>query len=237
MLRAAQRRVEIRQTFYDPLTPTDAWFLYAERPETPLDIGTVFIFDEASQIEGGRGLGELEERIAARLHLVPRYRQKIHPVRFHLGHPVWVDDPDFDLGYHVRHEYLPPPGDGATFRATVARILQRPLDMRRPLWEMTVVHGLGDGRIALVNRAHHAMVDGVSAADILTVLMDVSPEGTVITPPAQPWVARPAPSTLRLMIPLIRSRFRKGLRRPTAFAATGPSGASPSAGCSRCCAT
>jgi len=199
-----------RQTFYDPLSPTDAWFLYAERPETPLDIGTVFIFEEAASVPGRRGLGELEERIAARLSMVPRYRQKIHRARFQVGHPVWVDDPYFDLGYHVRHEYLPPPGDGATFRATVARILQRPLDMRRPLWDMTVVHGIRGGRIALVNRAHHAMVDGVSSADILTVLMDLTPEGDGSVAPPEPWVARPAPSTLKLMVPLIRSRFRRG---------------------------
>ena len=188
--------------FFEPLSARDAWFLYAERPETPLDLGTVYIFEGGSQVPGGRGAEGVEETIRERIHLVPRYRQRIHRVPFNLAHPVWVDDPHFDLGAHVRREVLPPPGEGAALRRLVMRILARPLDMRRPLWEMTIVTGLRGGRVVLVNRAHHAMVDGVSSVDILTLLLDTTPEA--FTPePADEWKPRPAPSDWQLIRPML----------------------------------
>src|SRR5215471_3847374 len=95
-------------SFSEPLSAADAWFLYAERPETPLDLGTVYIFESGSRVPGGRGALGIEQTVMERLHLVPRYRQKVHSVRFHLGHPVWVDDPDFHIGNHVRYEVVPP---------------------------------------------------------------------------------------------------------------------------------
>src|SRR5690348_2435839 len=148
------------QPFYEPLSGRDAWFLYAERPQTPLDLGTVYVFEGESQLPGGRGAAGVEETVAERIHLVPRYRQRIHRVPGNLAHPVWVDDPHFDLGHHIRREVLPPPGEGAQVRKLVARILSRPLDKRRPLWEMTLITGLRSGQVVIVNRAHHAMVDG-----------------------------------------------------------------------------
>lgn len=190
-------------TFGEPLSARDAWFLYAERPETPLDIGTVYVFEGGSQVPGGRGAMGVEETVRERIHLVPRYRQRIHRVPFNLAHPVWVDDPDFDLGAHIRREVLPPPGDGATLRKLVARILSRPLDKRRPLWEMTLITGLRGDRVVIVNRAHHAMVDGVSSVDILTLLLDPSPEGFTPEPPAEPWRPRPQPSNWELIRPLL----------------------------------
>jgi diacylglycerol O-acyltransferase len=193
----------VSESFFEPLSATDAWFLYAERPETPLDLGTVYIFEPGSRVPDGRGVMGIRETVAERLHLVPRYRQRIHPVRFHMGHPVWVDDPDFDLDFHIRHESLPAPADGATFRTTVARILARPLDMRRPLWDMTVLSGLPHGKIAVINRAHHAMLDGASAADIITVLLDLTPEGNPIEPPQEAWKPRPAPGQWELIRPML----------------------------------
>ncbi|HEV8597001.1 MAG TPA: wax ester/triacylglycerol synthase domain-containing protein, partial [Candidatus Dormibacteraeota bacterium] len=142
--------------FFEPLSARDAWFLYAERPETPLDLGTVYVFEGGSRVPGGRGAEGIEETVAERIHLVPRYRQRIQTLPFNLAHPVWVDDPNFDLGAHIRREVLPAPGDGAQVRKLVARILSRPLDKRRPLWEMTLVTGLKGGRVVIVNRAHHA---------------------------------------------------------------------------------
>lgn len=189
--------------YFEPLTARDAWFLYAERAETPLDLGTVYVFEGGSRVAGGRGAEGVEETIRQRIHLVPRYRQRIHRVPFNLAHPVWIDDPNFDLGAHIRREVLPPPGDGATLRRQVMRILARPLDMRRPLWEMTIITGLRGGRIVLVNRAHHAMVDGVSSVDILTLLLDPSPEAFTPEPPAEPWRPRPTPSNWQLIRPLL----------------------------------
>ncbi|HYM97226.1 MAG TPA: wax ester/triacylglycerol synthase domain-containing protein, partial [Candidatus Sulfotelmatobacter sp.] len=189
--------------FFEPLSARDAWFLYAERPETPLDIGTVYVFEGTSQVPGGRGALGVEETIKERIHLVPRYRQRVHRAPFNLVHPVWVDDPHFDLGAHVRREVLPPPGDGAALRRLVMRILARPLDMRRPLWEMTIVTGLKGDRVVLVNRAHHAMVDGVSSVDILALLLDPSPEGYTPEPPEHEWQPRPAPSNWQLIKPML----------------------------------
>ena len=189
--------------FYEPLSARDAWFLYAERPETPLDLATVYIFEGGSRLPGGRGAMGVEETVAERIHLVPRYRQRIHRVPFNLAHPVWIDDPNFDLGAHIRREVLQPPGDGAQVRRHVARILARPLDKRRPLWEMTLITGLRGGRVMIVNRAHHAMVDGVSSVDILTLLLDTTPEGFTPDPPAEPWKPRPAPTSWQLIRPLL----------------------------------
>ena len=191
------------QPFYEPLSARDAWFLYAERPQTPLDLSTVYVFEGESQLPGGRGALGVEETVRERIHLVPRYRQRIHRVPLNLVHPVWVDDQNFDLGAHVRREVLPPPGDGATLRKLVMRILARPLDMRRPLWEMTIVSGLRGGRVVIVNRAHHAMVDGVSSVDILTLLLDTTPEGYTPEPPSEALTPRPKPSNWQLIRPAL----------------------------------
>ena len=189
--------------YFEPLSARDAWFLYAERPTTPLDIGTVYVFEGDSQVPGGRGALGIEETVKERIHLVPRYRQRIHRVPWNVAHPVWVDDPHFDLGAHIRREVLPPPGDGASLRRLVMRILARPLDMRRPLWEMTIVTGLRGGQVVLVNRAHHAMVDGMSSVDILSLLLDPSPDGYTPEPPASGWQPRPAPSNWQLIRPIL----------------------------------
>jgi diacylglycerol O-acyltransferase len=191
------------QPYFEPLSARDAWFLYAERPLTPLDIGTVYVFEGGSRVPGGRGALGVEETVKERIHLVPRYRQRIRRVPFNLAHPVWVDDPNFDLGAHIRREVLPAPGDGASLRRLVMRILARPLDMRRPLWEMTIVTGLRGGRVVLVNRAHHAMVDGVSSVDILSLLLDPDPEGYKPEPLANGWRPRPGPTNWQLIRPLL----------------------------------
>jgi WS/DGAT/MGAT family acyltransferase len=189
--------------YYEALSARDAWFLYAERQQTPLDLGTVYVFEGGSRVAGGRGALGVEETIKGRIHLVPRYRQRILRVPANITHPVWVDDAHFDLGAHIRREVLPPPGDGASLRRLVMRILARPLDMRRPLWEMTIVTGLRGGRVVLVNRAHHAMVDGVSSVDILSLLLDPDPEGYTPEQPAGEWQPRPEPSNWQLIRPVL----------------------------------
>ncbi|HEY3085753.1 MAG TPA: wax ester/triacylglycerol synthase family O-acyltransferase, partial [Candidatus Dormibacteraeota bacterium] len=206
-------------TFFEPLSARDAWFLYAERPEAPLDLGTVYVFEGGSRVPGGRGAEGLEETVAERIHLVPRYRQRIQTLPFNIAHPVWVDDPHFDLGAHIRREVLPPPGDGAQVRKLVARILSRPLDKRRPLWEMTLITGVRGGRVVIVNRAHHAMVDGISSLDILTLLLDADPEGYRPAPPP-PWKPRPAPSNWEILRPMlwnVRSRPKQERSRLPVF--------------------
>jgi diacylglycerol O-acyltransferase len=161
------------------------------------------VFEGTSQVPGGRGALGIEQTIKERIHLVPRYRQRIQRVPLNIAHPVWVDDAHFDLGAHVRREVLPPPGDGAALRKLVMRILSRPLDMRRPLWEMTIVTGLHGDRVVLVNRAHHAMVDGVSSVDILTLLLDTTPETYTPEPPDVVWAPRTAPTSWQLIRPML----------------------------------
>ena len=161
------------------------------------------MFEGGSQVPGGRGALGIEETVKERIHLVPRYRQRIQRVPFNVAHPVWVDDPHFDLGNHVRREVLPPPADGAALRRLVMRILSRPLDMRRPLWEMTILTGLSGDRVVVVNRAHHAMVDGVSTVDILTLLLDTTPETYTPEQPKEAWEPRGAPTSWQLIRPLL----------------------------------
>ena len=180
-------------THSEPLTGLDSWFLYGERHEAPLHIGATYIFEGAPRVKGGRGALGLARTIEERLHLVPRYRQKVMWLPGNLGNPVWVDDPDFDLSYHVRRAALPSPGDDATLRDYTARIFARPLDLDKPLWEMTVVEGLSGGRVAVVNKVHHAMVDGISTVDLATLLLDSDPEPTKYQKPRK-WKARPAPT-------------------------------------------
>lgn len=183
---------------YEPLTALDAWFLYGETPQTPLHIGGVYIFEAGSRIPGGKGALGLAKTLEERLHLLPRYRQKVRFLPFNLGHPIWIDDADFDLSYHVRHAALPKPGDDATLREYAARVYARPLDLTKPPWEVTIVEGLEGDRVAMISKVHHSMVDGISTVDIGALLLDAQPEPTPHPePPA--WEPRPAPSDLEIL--------------------------------------
>lgn len=184
--------------FFEELTALDAFFLYAEREEAPLHIGAVYIFEGEPRTAGGRGAQGIQQTLQERLHLVPRYRQKVRFRPLNLGHPVWVDDPDFDIDYHVRRSALPRAGDDAALREFASRVLARRLDTSRPLWELYIVEGLTGGRVALVNKVHHAMVDGLSTVDIGTLLFDIEPEQPPRTP--EPWAARPEPDGLSLAL-------------------------------------
>ena len=195
-------------TFFEELTALDAFFLYAERDEAPLHIGGVYIFEGEPRVPGARGARGIERTLEERLHLLPRYRQRVRFRPLNLGHPVWVDDPEFDLSHHVRHAVLPRPGTDAVLRDTAARILAQRLDTRRPLWELTVVDGLSGGRVAVINKVHHAMVDGISSVDIGTLLFDAEPDSPPMEP--EPWDPRPAPDDLSLAMDSF-----EGLRRVT----------------------
>ena len=137
---------------------------------------------------------ELRDHIDSRLHLVPRFRQKLRLVPFGQGRPRWVDDPHLNLGYHIRHTALPDPGSDEQLRILAARLFSQRLDRSKPLWEMWLVDGLEGDRFALVTKIHHALVDGVSGVDITNVLFDAAPDPP--EPPAspEPWVPRPEPS-------------------------------------------
>jgi WS/DGAT/MGAT family acyltransferase len=149
---------------------------------------------------------ELVEEIVARLHLVPRYRQRLAFVPFNQGRPVWVDDPHFNATYHVRHTALPRPGGDAELKRLCGRVFSQALDRSRPLWELWLVEGLSDDRFAVVSKTHHALVDGISGVDIATVLFDTSPDPMPVAPPDQEWVPKPLPSDAQLLADAVLER-------------------------------
>src|SRR4051812_4813488 len=159
------------------LTRLDASFLYLEEPDTPMHVGGVLILEAPPG-----GVDALAALVEARLPLVPRYRQRVAVVPGHLANPVWVDDPDFDIAYHLRRNGLPRPGTEAQLLDLVSRLASRPLDRTRPLWEMYLVDGLAQGRVAVITKTHPALVDGLSAIDIGQVLLDVEPDAPAPEP-------------------------------------------------------
>ncbi len=167
---------------------------------------------------------EFRDHIASRLHLVPRFRQKLRFVPFAQGRPVWVDDPHLNLDYHVRQTALPAPGSEEQLRNLAARIFSQQLDRSKPLWELWLVEGLRDDRFAIVGKSHHALVDGVSGVDITTVLfdLDAEPQGPAASSP--PWLARPEPTDLNLVTDAIRERLTspKEIARGVRAALRGP---------------
>ncbi|MGY1848410.1 MULTISPECIES: WS/DGAT/MGAT family O-acyltransferase [unclassified Blastococcus] len=170
----------------------EASFLYLEEPGVPMHVGGVLILETPPG-----GLDALAALVEARLSLVPRYRQRVAEVPGHLANPVWVDDPDFDITYHLRRSGLPRPGTEQQLLDLVSRLMSRPLDRRRPLWEAYLVEGLGGNRVAVVTKTHPALVDGLSAVDIGQVLLDVSPDAPA--PEAAEWRPRRPPSGVELV--------------------------------------
>jgi diacylglycerol O-acyltransferase / wax synthase len=182
-----------RQGHGDRLTSLDAAFLEMESPTRHMHVGGLFVFDPP---EGDRqfDFSAFHQLVRSRLHLVPRYRQKVVAPPLQLARPIWVDDPYFDLSYHVRHAALPAPGTIAQLTEYSCRILSRPLDRDRPLWELYVIEGLENGRIALLGKTHHAMIDGLSGIDIATVMLDITPEQSDVLPDPEPWSPTTVPS-------------------------------------------
>jgi diacylglycerol O-acyltransferase / wax synthase len=181
----------------DRLSATDAAFLYGEDASTPMHVGGVVVLAP----DPGFDYQRVVELIGARLSLVPRYRQKVRFVPGRLARPVWVDDEDFDITYHVRRSALPTPGTDAQLNELVGRLISRPLDRTRPLWEIYVIEGLADGRVALVNKTHHAMVDRIGAVDVAAAILDITRDPRDL--PDQPWIPTPAPSEIDLVVDAI----------------------------------
>jgi WS/DGAT/MGAT family acyltransferase len=176
------------------LTGLDTSFLHMERAGAHMHVASSSIFEGPAPTHA-----EFRDHIASRLHLVPRFRQKLRFVPFDQGRPVWVDDPHLNLDYHVRQSALPAPGSEEQLRNLGARIFSQQLDRSKPLWELWLVEGLRDGRFAIIGKSHHALVDGVSGVDITTVLfdLDAEPQGSPSSSP--PWLARPEPTDLKLL--------------------------------------
>ncbi len=181
------------------MSAQDAMFLHVENDVTPMHIGGVSIFEGPPP-----AFDDLRAMVEGKLHLTPRYRQKVRFVPLGLGEPVWVDDPHFNIGYHLRHTAVPSPGSEEQLRNTAARVFSQHLDRSKPLWEIWMVEGLDDDRWALLSKVHHCMVDGVAATDMMSLMFGESPGSAN----GEPWQPEPEPSGLDLIVYSARHRVR-----------------------------
>jgi diacylglycerol O-acyltransferase / wax synthase len=215
---------------YERLSALDASFLDVEDTSTHMHVAGTMLFDARplTDAAGALAFDRIYQLVESRLHLIPRYRQRLAYVPFE-GHPVWVDDARFNLHYHLRHTALPPPGSVRVLKRLCGRILSQKLDRTKPLWELWVVEGIEGGRFALISKIHHCVVDGLSGVDIAETLMNLGPDGTIEPPPT--WRPRQAPSGAELALDAIGRRALTPLRllRQLGTAAADPRGTMTSA--------
>jgi WS/DGAT/MGAT family acyltransferase len=187
----------------EQLSGLDATFINMETRNSPTHIGGLYVYDQSSAPGGKVTFKGILANLESRLHLARCFRQKIVRVPFGLDHPYWIEDPNFDLEYHVRHIALPKPGDWRQLCIQVARLHARPLDLDKPLWEMTVIEGLDrvqglpKGCFAVLTKVHHAAIDGVSGVEMTAATHDLEPEGTP-EPPVSEWVSENEPTLIEL---------------------------------------
>jgi diacylglycerol O-acyltransferase / wax synthase len=193
------------------LTGLDAAFLALETPAVYGHVGSVSIVDVRA-LDEPFTLDGLTRFIAARLDQLPPFRRRLVTVPFGLDQPYWIDDPDFDLEFHVRELALPAPGDDAKLTEQVARLHARPLDRSRPLWELYLIHGLSGGRAAIYSKVHHAAIDGVAGTDLVTALLDLTPEGRPGDETPAAFQGESVPSGARLLASSVTSLARQPLR-------------------------
>lgn len=198
---------------YERLSAQDRSFLVFDTPTTPMHVSAVLLFEDRlpRTPRGAMDIGRIRAHVNARLHLLPRYRQRLMFTPL-LQYPVWVDDARVDVRYHVRHTSLPRPGTIEQLHDLTGRLMSQPMDQQRPLWELWIVEGLADDRVALVVKVHHCVIDGTSGVEILTALMSSTAEVEPATFPE--WHARPAPT----MAELLRDEIRHHVELPVVAA-------------------
>lgn len=184
---------------YERLSPQDATLYCAEAPAAPLQVGALCLFEAGPLLDasGRIRIGDLRSHIQSRLSCSPRFCQKLVPIPFALGRPVWIDDPSFDIANHVHATALPHPGGPAELRAFMVHLMEVPLERGRPLWEVWFVEGVEGDRIAVVPKVNHVMADGIAVLQSALAVLDLHPDAAVETP--TPWSPRPAPSRPRLL--------------------------------------
>ena len=192
----------------DRMSPTDAGFYYAESENTPLHVGSVAVFEGPAP-----SYGDVVRLLMGKLPLVPRYRQRVRRVPLDLGRPLWVDDPHFQILYHVRHTAVPSPGSEEQLRNLAGRVLGQRLDLAKPLWELWLVEGLEDGRWALISKVHHCMVDGIAGTDLMQLMFDLTPDATHGEP--QDWTPQRNPSSLEVVAGAVQDAVTHPLRELT----------------------
>lgn len=192
-------------TTRDRLSALDASFLHLETGGAHMHVATVLVFAGVAPTHE-----EFMAGVESRLHLVPRFRQRLAHVPFGQGRPVWVDDPHFNIAYHVRHAALPAPGGGRELRNLAGRLFAQPLDRTKPLWDMVLVERIqdedGERRFAIISKTHHSLVDGVSGVDIMSILFDLVPDAAPPDAPESPWVPRPTPTSSELLAEALLER-------------------------------
>jgi WS/DGAT/MGAT family acyltransferase len=181
-----------------PLTGMDAMFLYLETPSSHMHVTGVFVLDP-SEVEGGFSFDKVLSMVEERLPFAPPFRRRLVDVPLHLHHPVWIEDPEFDLDYHVRRACLPSPGGLEELETFVAQLVGLPLDRTKPLWELYLVEGLEGGRFALVTKVHHAAIDGMSGAELTANFLDLEPNPGPRVYDGPPWVPDRMPSDLEML--------------------------------------
>jgi len=191
---------------YDRLTSLDASFLHMERLEYPMHVGAMSLLEGAPFFDesGHFRIQEVRELVKSRLPLLPRFRRRLMAVPYDQGRPVWIDDDRFDITYHVRHTALPKPGSWEQLLALTTRVQEQLLDRERPLWELWFVEGLENGHVALVQKTHHSLIDGVSGVDVATLLLDATPE--YVPPVPHDWIPEPEPNPSQLLVDSLRER-------------------------------
>ena len=212
------------------LSGLDAAFLAMETHAVYGHIGSVCILDPSTAPEP-LTLDGITRLIESRLHLIPPFRRRLVTVPLGLDQPYWIEDPDFDIEYHVRELALPAPGDDRQLAEQAARLHARPLDRSRPLWELYLIHGLVEGRMAIYSKVHHAAIDGVSGGELMTAILDLTPEGRTVDAPLEPWQPEAEPAALSMLgrsalslagQPVRAARMTYGLVRSVPAIATSP---------------
>jgi WS/DGAT/MGAT family acyltransferase len=204
------------------LTSLDAQFLGVESARTFGHVSSLAIYDPSTAPGGTLELTDLSRLVAARLHLLPPFRWRLVEVPFGLDLPYWIEDPDFDLDFHIREAAIPPPATDEQIAEVVARIFARPLDRAHPLWELYLVRGLPDGKVGLMTKVHHSVVDGVSGNELLTVLLDPSPEVRDVPEPEGDQRGERVPSDVEMLARGVASLPLQPLRALRALPATLP---------------
>ena len=188
------------------MSTLDAGFFFVEHRNVPMHLGSLVVFEGPAP-----AYSDVVELFAAKLPLVPRYRQVVRTVPLHVFHPAWTDDESFEIGYHVRHAAVPQPGRARQLRHLAGQIFAQRLDRDRPLWEAWFLEGIQGGRWALISKVHHCMVDGIGGTDLMTVLFDLSPDAARVMPVS--WAPRPGPPVLSLVIDGVRDTVTWPLRQ------------------------
>ncbi|RZU31191.1 diacylglycerol O-acyltransferase [Blastococcus saxobsidens] len=198
----------------DRMSALDSGFYFAESENTPMHVGSVAVFEGPAPT-----YGDVVRLLLSKLPLVPRYRQRVRQVPLQLGRPMWVDDPHFQILYHVRHTAVPSPGSDEQLRNLAGRVLGQRLDTAKPLWELWLVEGLAEGRWAIISKVHHCMVDGVAGTDLMQLMFDLSPDATHDEP--RDWTPRRDPSGVALVAGAVTEAVTQPLRTLTSLPTVG----------------